>query len=234
VNRTERLYAVAEALRAAGEDGRTSEWLAARFEVSTRTIKRDVTALQEAGRPIAGSGGRGGGYRIDPAVTLPPIAFTPAEAIAIATLMSVPGQVPYATEGRRALAKVLDAMVPGGRAGARTLARRVWTRPAAGARGASSRALRVVEEAVARQVVVVIDYVDGDDAESRRRPVEPLGFANTRGHWYLMAWCRWRRAGRWFRLDRIRRADLTTQPAPPRELADVFGPIPDDAHPLEV
>ena len=66
MNRTERLYAIAEALRAAGDDGRTSAWLAERFEVSTRTIKRDVTALQEAGRPIAGFGGRGGGYRIDP------------------------------------------------------------------------------------------------------------------------------------------------------------------------
>jgi predicted DNA-binding transcriptional regulator YafY len=236
VNRTERLYAIAEALRAAGDDGRTSAWLATRFEVSTRTIKRDVTALQEAGRPIAGSGGRGGGYRIDPAVTLPPIAFTPAEAIAIATLMSVQGEVPFATEGRRALAKVLDAMVPGGRSGATSLAGRVWTRPSGDGRASSSssRALRVVEEAVARQVVVVIDYVDGHDAETRRRPVEPLGFANTRGSWYLMAWCRWRRAGRWFRIDRIRRADLTTQPAPPRDLADVFGPIPEGAHPVEV
>lgn len=233
MNRTERLYAIAEALRAAGDDGRTSAWLAARFEVSTRTIKRDVTALQEAGRPVAGLGGRGGGYRIDPAVTLPPIAFTPAEAIAIATLMSVQGDVPYATEGRRALAKVLGAMVPGGRADASTLAGRVWTRDAVGGRS-SSKALRVVEEAVARQVVVVIDYVDGDGSESRRRPVEPLGFASTRGSWYLMAWCRWRRAGRWFRIDRVRRADLTTQPAPPRDLADVFGPIPDDAHPVEV
>ena len=117
------------------------------------------------------------------------------------------------------------------RTGRAALAGRVWTRAGEPACG-SSPALRVVEEAVARQVVVVIDYVDGDGDESRRRPVEPMAFANTRGSWYLMAWCRWRRAGRWFRLDRIRRADLTTQPAPPRDLADVFGPIPADAHPV--
>jgi len=233
MNRTERLYAIAEALRAAGDAGRTSEWLAARFEVTPRTIKRDITALQQAGRPIFGLGGRGGGYRMDGAATLPPIAFTSGEAIAIASLMSVQGDAPYAAEGRRALAKVLAAMVPGGESGAATIAGRVWTRPDP-SRRSSSRATQVLEEAVATQVVVVIDYADAAGAETRRRPVEPMGFANTRGSWYLMAWCRWRRAGRWFRLDRILRADLTTQPAPPRDLTDVFGPIPADAHPVEL
>lgn len=232
MNRSERLYAIAEALRAAGDDGRTGEWLARRFEVTTRTIKRDITALQEAGRPIVGTGGRGGGYRTDPAATLPPIAFTSGEAIAIATLMSVQSDAPYAAEARRALAKVLDAMVPGARRGASTLADRVWTRVDVARR--PSRAVQVVEDAVARQVVVVIDYADKDGVESRRRPVEPLGFANTRGSWYLMAWCRWRRAGRWFRLDRIARADLTTQPVIGRDLTEVFGPVPPDAHPVEL
>lgn len=227
MNRTERLYGIAEALRAAGGAGRTSEWLAARFEVTTRTIKRDITALQQAGRPILGLGGRGGGYRMDPAATLPPIAFTSAEAIAIATLMSIQGDAPFAAEGRTALAKVLGAMVPGGAAGASSLAGRVWTRPTGSRR--PSRALQVLEDAVARQVVVVIDYEDPSGTESRRRPVEPLGFANTSGSWYLMAWCRWRRAGRWFRVERIGRADLTTQAAPPRNLTEVFGPVPPDA-----
>ena len=233
MNRTERLYAIAEALRAAGDDGRTSAWLADRFEVTPRTIKRDITALQQAGRPVYGLGGRGGGYRMEAAATLPPIAFTSGEAIAIATLMSVQGDVPYAAEGRRALAKVLEAMVPGGASGAATIARRVWTRPDPGRRS-TSRSTQVLEEAVARQVVVVIDYVDGAGAGTRRRPVEPMGFAHTRGSWYLMGWCRWRRAGRWFRLDRVVRADLTTQPAPPRDLTEVFGPIPPEAHPVEL
>jgi predicted DNA-binding transcriptional regulator YafY len=235
MNRTERLYAIAEALRAAGDVGRTSAWLAERFEVTPRTIKRDITALQQAGRPVFGLGGRGGGYRMDGAATLPPIAFTSGEAIAIATLMSVQGDAPYAAEGRRALAKVLAAMVPGGASGAATIAGRVWTRPDPGRRPSrSSRSTQVLEEAVARQVVVVIDYADAAGTESRRRPVEPMGFAHTRGSWYLMAWCRWRRAGRWFRLDRIVRADLTTQEAPARDLADVFGSIPADAHPVEL
>lgn len=110
MNRTDRLYAIAEALRAAGDEGRTAAWLAERFEVATRTIKRDVTALQDAGQPIYGLGGRGGGYRIDPAATLAPVAFTPGEVIALATLLAIDADAPYAVEGRRALAKVLDAI----------------------------------------------------------------------------------------------------------------------------
>jgi len=52
MNRTDRLYAIAEELRSAGRGGCTGERLAARFEVSGRTIKRDIDALLQAGAPI--------------------------------------------------------------------------------------------------------------------------------------------------------------------------------------
>src|SRR3954468_14886422 len=65
VNRTDRLYAIAEELRAARQP-RTATWLAERFEVTTRTVKRDISALQQAGTPVWAAPGPGGGYVLDP------------------------------------------------------------------------------------------------------------------------------------------------------------------------
>ncbi|OWY61312.1 transcriptional regulator, partial [cyanobacterium TDX16] len=85
MNRTDRMFAIVEELRSGPPSGRTAAWLAERFEVSARTIKRDVSALQQADVPIWATPGRGGGYALDPAATLPPLTFTPGEAAAMAT-----------------------------------------------------------------------------------------------------------------------------------------------------
>ena len=62
MNRIDRLYALVEELRAAGPRGRTARQLAGRFEVSVRTIERDLSALGQAGVPLATKQGRTGGY----------------------------------------------------------------------------------------------------------------------------------------------------------------------------
>ncbi len=84
VNRTDRVYAVVEELRAAGPRGVAARRLAERFEVSVRTIERDLDALRQAGVPLRGIQGRRGGYVVDPAMSLPPLNFTPGEAAAVA------------------------------------------------------------------------------------------------------------------------------------------------------
>ena len=60
MNRTDRLYALAEELRRVGPAGTTSTRLARLFEVSARTVKRDVSALQQAGLPVTAQAGLGG------------------------------------------------------------------------------------------------------------------------------------------------------------------------------
>ena len=230
INRTDRLYALAEELRFAGERGRTSTALARQFEVSTRTVKRDLAALQQAGMPIWSEGGPGGGYRLLPSSTdLPPVTFTPGEAVAIAVALGSQPHLPFATDGRAALTKLLDAMQPDGRAAASGLAARVWVSGGADDRGAAAR---VLDEALRGGRMALIDYVDGDGQRSEQRPVEPMAFVQVRGSWYLMAWCEWRAAGRWFRLDRIEAAVPSRRVTAERTIHEVFGEPPPDAGPI--
>ena len=225
MNRTDRLHALTEELRRAGPRGRTAQRLAGWLEVSARTVKRDVAALQQAGVPIWASAGPGGGYVLDAAATLPPVNLTAAQAVAVAVALARGGDAPFAVDGRAALEKVLDALGPAARDEVERLAGRVWVH---GTSAPRSRAAAVVEQALAERRVVALSYRDRNGARTRRR-VEPQLLARTGDRWYLAAWCRERQAPRWFRWDRIEDADLTTEPVPDRAL-EVFGTPPDDAH----
>ncbi|QDW61440.1 YafY family protein [Oerskovia sp. KBS0722] len=298
MNKTERLYAVAEELRRAGPGGTTGPRLARLLEVSERTIKRDVSALQQAGLPVRAQAGPGGGYVLDPSASLPPVNFTPQQAVAVAVaLAALPPGSPFAVDAATAQGKVWDALGPQARERAVALAARVWidhgaasgrapdgasplpdggarpdldvasgpvgsvddvTAPDAGPDGAASgnavsddaargtvegvpgdpvprarvhlQVLRAVEQSLARSVVLAIRYRDGRGHESARR-VEPVILAHTADAWYLIAWCRSREAVRWFRLDRVERADLTGEPYVPRPVAEVGTP-PSGAMPV--
>ena len=93
MNRTDRLYALVEALRAVAPRPRSGRWLAGRFEVSVRTVERDINALQQSGVPIYAEPGRTGGYCLDKARTLPPVNLTPGEAVAMAVARDLAGRI---------------------------------------------------------------------------------------------------------------------------------------------
>jgi predicted DNA-binding transcriptional regulator YafY len=86
MNRTDRLYALVEKLRARAPAMMRASELARYFEVSSRTIERDLLALQEVGVPIWSQPGPGGGYGLNVDATLPPLNLTAAEAVALATV----------------------------------------------------------------------------------------------------------------------------------------------------
>jgi predicted DNA-binding transcriptional regulator YafY len=79
MRRRERLFAIAEYLRGR-RTGVTAGALAERFGVTLRTIYRDLDSLRDAELPVRADRGRGGGFALDRAYTLPPVNFTPREA----------------------------------------------------------------------------------------------------------------------------------------------------------
>lgn len=213
MNRTDRLYALAEELRAFAPRSRTARQLADRFEVSTRTVERDLNALLQAGLPIYATPGPGGGYAIDKAHTLPPVNFTAEEATALAVALSRPGASPFAEALRSAVQKVVGVMPVADVEAARRLAGRVQLFPhESDARPATAR---TIEEAVLGSGIVEISYEDRH-GRATTREVEPAALVGSGESWYLVGHCRLRRDERAFRLDRIRAARLTGEPAPDR------------------
>lgn len=240
VNRTDRLYAIREELRRAGRAGTTGARLARLFEVSERTIKRDISALQQAGAPVWAQSGPGGGYVLDASASLPPVNFTPTQAVAMAVaLATLPPGSPFAVDAAAARGKLWDTLGDRDRQRAQRLSARVWTRPSparggsgevpdGAAPGASSPSpspavLRAVEQALGDERALVIAYA-GRDGAVTQRTVEPILLAHTGGRWCLVAWCRLRTAIRWFRLDRIAEAHLTAERYVPRDVASAGEP----------
>jgi predicted DNA-binding transcriptional regulator YafY len=216
MNRTDRLYAIVEELRAAAPRPRTVAQLAGRFEVTERTIRRDLMALQESGVPCWSQPGPGGGYTIDAAMTLPPINLTAAEAMAIAVALTQATTLPFALSARSAMNKIATALSEETVAQVRAVASRIR---AVGARDPDT--LReLLGQALLDNKVMEIGYLDRS-GEQTTRAVEPHSLVSGRDTWYLMAWCRLRDAGRGFRLDRITSVTTTGESCPVREFDDV-------------
>lgn len=214
MNRTDRLYSLVEELRAVAPQWRSARSLAERFEVSTRTIERDLSALQQAGVPIYATPGRRGGYAIDARHTLPPLNLSAAEVAAVATALAAATSGPFTHAGRRALQKILAVLSEVDAEGVRELSARIRLYDRADSHGQPSA---VIERAVVAQHVLDITYRD-KAGDATKRAVEPVAVLGVSPHWYLWGWCRMRRAPRSFRLDRITDAVMTDELAPDRGL----------------
>ena len=212
MNRTDRLYALVEELRAVAPRPRSAAWLARRFEVSRRTVERDLDSLRQAGVPIWAEPGRLGGYTLDRNRTLPPLALTPGEALAVSVaLRSVSGS-PFADDARNAALKLHAVLPCEVREREEELARQVHVvdgpPPPAGHQ-------RVIGEAVRAGRVVRMTY-RAPSGQRTERDIEPLVLLWGEPGWYLLGWCRLRAAIRGFRMDRIETIELLAEIAPAR------------------
>jgi Predicted transcriptional regulator len=230
MNRTDRLVAIV--LHLQGRRLVRAEDLARRFEISLRTVYRDMAALAEAGVPIAGEAGVG--YSLVKGYHLPPVMLTAEEAGALflgGELVREFTDASLRGPSASALDKLRAVLPPEQRDQVERTARTTVVLGGCEAEragtGSAPAVLRPLQEAVARRQVVRMRYRGRDDAEERSREVEPLGVIFYGGRWYLVAWCRLRDALRHFRLDRIAACEVSSRVFPVRTDFDLAKHIVD-------
>jgi predicted DNA-binding transcriptional regulator YafY len=185
--------------------------LAARLEVTERTVRRDIERLRSLDYPVVSVPGPGGGYRLGAGGDVPPLQLDADEAVAVAVCLRVGagGVSGIEDAAPRALAK-LERMLPP-RARARAAAIEAATVPFGGASAPlDPDVLLTVAEACRAEQRLRFTYTARDDATTRRH-VEPFRIVPAIGRWYLVARDVDRDAWRTFRLDRVDRPFATTE-----------------------
>lgn len=224
MNRLERLFAISELIRQSGRRPVTATYLADRFDVTRRTIERDLASLREAGAPVISERGRNGGaVSLDAAATAVVALSSPQVTALLIAVASAGTDAPYCDDARAGADLLLRGLAPSTRANVVDLRDRI--RGPIDRATVSGRIRRTTEEAVRQGRVLNITYLD---AESRMtdRSVEAVGFYRGSDGWYLNGWCELRGAGRIFRLDRIQSARLTRRSIQHRNVDDVLGWTP--------
>ncbi|MBL8742137.1 MAG: HTH domain-containing protein [Myxococcales bacterium] len=208
MRRTQRLFALTEYLRGR-RTGVTAETLAERFNVTIRTIYRDLDALRDADLPLGAERGRGGGYALDKSYTLPPVNFTAREAaliIAIGRYALDMRLMPFTDTLRAGLDKLRAALSASAQ---RELLARLEELTFLGVPGLPSDAAvrAAVERAWFESQPLSITYVDGDKIETTRE-IRILCMIMDRHETRLDAEVLATGERRHFRLDRITRAKV--------------------------
>jgi predicted DNA-binding transcriptional regulator YafY len=188
--------------------------LADRFEVSTRTIERDLDGLLQAGAPLYTHAGRTGGWVLDKAATFAAPALDAAEVTALAVAVARLADTPFAEAGRSAMSKIAGSLDDARRRDVAQLS------PMVGLMNCSDDDVqsipRDVQWALRHRRVIRLQYIDAAETTSVR-DVEPVGLLG--GHsWYLVAWCRHRQQMRTFRMDRICATEVLPESVRPRDV----------------
>lgn len=183
----------------------TAEELARRLEVTTRTIRRDITRLRELGYPVEAVAGPGGGYRLGAGGKLPPLLLDDDEALAVALGLRV--SVTSAVGGLEdsslsALAKLEHVLPARLRSRLEDISDSTTSTLGASRHQVDHSALALVAATIRKRERLRLDYVDGERRRSERH-VEPVRLVHTGRRWYLVCFDLDRDDWRTFRLDRV-------------------------------
>ncbi|HSI62611.1 MAG TPA: YafY family protein [Candidatus Saccharimonadia bacterium] len=202
MNRIDRLTGMILLLQ--GQRVITAETIAEHFEISVRTVYRDLAALGEAGVPIVAEAGIG--YSLMRGYHMPPIMFTEDEATALFLSGEVTEQVAddsLRQALRSAMLKVKSVLSQEKRDYLQKLGQSVGVRLRRSNGAARHEALMPIQDATVKRRCLAISYNTANRGAITERIVEPLGVVYYAREWHLLAWCRMRQEVRDFRLDRI-------------------------------
>jgi predicted DNA-binding transcriptional regulator YafY len=208
MNRTDRLVAMVMHLQ--GRRVVRAEELAGHFEISVRTVYRDIDALAEAGVPICGEAGVG--YSLMKGYHLPPVMLTAEEAMALfvgGEMVKQFADASLRTPMASALTKIRSVLPRESqddldRLSEATAIFRESRLPS----GLDQRLLLPIQQAIVARRVLRMTYRAKTRDDDTVREVEPLGVTYHNAAWYLVAWCRLRGDFRYFKIERLRALEV--------------------------
>jgi predicted DNA-binding transcriptional regulator YafY len=216
VNRIDRLHAILTHLQSKKKV--TAQEMADRFNISLRTVYRDVKALDESGVPVIGEAGTG--YTIMEGYRLPPVMFTQEEASALLLGAKLAERFTDGSVKRHfhaALFKIKAVLRSPDKEYVDSLTEHIeiLTRYAPD-NDSPQQYLSMLQQAVVGKKIVQLHYRSNLKEEVTRRRVEPIGLLHYGSAWHLIGWCHLRTDYRDFRLTRmlgVTLEDATFDPA---------------------
>jgi predicted DNA-binding transcriptional regulator YafY len=194
---------------------------AQQFEISERTVYRDIQALCEVGVPILAMPGEG--YRLMEGYYLPPISFSPEEAralyLSISMLSGLTDPGPTQTAALTALEKI-RAVLPSATLRQLEALQAIinfYSLPGPKINFDDKTFLRL-QEAIHQHQVVYLRYHALHSNEVTQRDIEPVALVFLEKAWFVSGYCRLRQENRFFRLDRIDGLKIKNETFAPKEI----------------
>lgn len=191
-----------------------AQQLAERFNVSLRTIYRDIRSLEAAGVPVIGEAGSG--YSIMEGYRLPPVMFTKEEAasfVAAEKLMQTFTDQGLGAHFNSAMNKVRSVLRGQEKEWIEVLDAQVWVKKGRELFNKDiPNALEILFNSIAVQQQIYLEYRSFASAKPEVRYIEPVGVFHENDNWYLYGFCHLRNDYRQFRTDRIVAIRKTDKP----------------------
>ena len=189
--------------------------LAGKLGVSVRSLHRYMAMLDEMGIPVYSERGPYGGFSLVRGYKMPPLVFTPEEAVAVYLGTSLVGEMwgqLYQDAAQGSLAK-LDNVLPDEQREEVAWARRALVATGLHRAGLEDMAphLEKLRRAVREWRRVSMVYRSSGSTQPQERLLDPYALVLRWGWWYVVGYCHLRQEVRTFRLDRVQELTLTSQ-----------------------